>query len=268
MQEQQQRQLAKGKGSPASSISYKDLLRARNSAKRMRAHNACAFCKSRKAKCNDYRPCKRCVNTKHAQSCIESSKTKTCISGHYDGQLQVDSKLCNISSPSAVGLREEEDIFCATRPTPLLFEDLSTRILPGPKNKGFPSDAGSGSAPHVTADLSPFLDTSIDFVSARIPISTIQQPNDAAWPGMAALASAQSANTQLLLTLIASQANALTSPQLNPPRGFADASTLAWALTPSPVAPWQQMNQPIQDSFTFLRPPFSAPFPRPPWGAW
>jgi hypothetical protein len=57
---------------PAAGITSKDLLKARRIAKRTRTYNACNRCKSRKAKCTDYRPCKRCANTKHASSCTSS----------------------------------------------------------------------------------------------------------------------------------------------------------------------------------------------------
>ena len=41
--------------------SSRDLIRARQMAKRRRAETACSRCKAGKTKCSDYRPCKRCT---------------------------------------------------------------------------------------------------------------------------------------------------------------------------------------------------------------
>ena len=41
-------------------VASKDLLKARQIAKRNRAAKACAPCKTAKSKCSDYQPCKRC----------------------------------------------------------------------------------------------------------------------------------------------------------------------------------------------------------------
>jgi hypothetical protein len=45
------------------SVSSKDLLKARQMAKRNRTSVACARCKLAKSRCTEYRPCKRCVNS-------------------------------------------------------------------------------------------------------------------------------------------------------------------------------------------------------------
>ena len=45
-------------------VSSKDLLKARQSAKRSRTSVACARCKVAKIKCTEYRPCKRCVKSR------------------------------------------------------------------------------------------------------------------------------------------------------------------------------------------------------------
>jgi hypothetical protein len=51
--------------------STEDLERARRSAARLRAKSACYACKRAKARCDDFRPCKRCVDTRVA--CLEPS---------------------------------------------------------------------------------------------------------------------------------------------------------------------------------------------------
>jgi hypothetical protein len=49
------------------------LIKARQAAKRTRAANACKRCKMMKVKCNDFRPCKRCADSTHANSCCNEN---------------------------------------------------------------------------------------------------------------------------------------------------------------------------------------------------
>jgi hypothetical protein len=53
-------------------VSSKDLQKARQMAKRNRTSVACARCKKAKSKCTDYRPCKKCVESR--LECDESSR--------------------------------------------------------------------------------------------------------------------------------------------------------------------------------------------------
>jgi hypothetical protein len=67
-------------------VSTKDLQKARQMAKRNRTSVACAPCKIGKSKCNEYRPCKKCVKSRVA--CIESkvyTSAKT-VSSHGLGE--------------------------------------------------------------------------------------------------------------------------------------------------------------------------------------
>ena len=52
-------------------ISSKDLLKARQIAKRKRTSVACGQCRLTKSKCSDYRPCKQCVATQNGPNCFE-----------------------------------------------------------------------------------------------------------------------------------------------------------------------------------------------------
>ena len=56
------------------SVSSKDIQKARQTAKRSRTSVACLRCKAAKMKCSDYRPCKQCTNVKI--SCEEAQVRK------------------------------------------------------------------------------------------------------------------------------------------------------------------------------------------------
>jgi hypothetical protein len=53
------------------SISTKDLQKARRNAERKRASVACAYCKTGKTKCSDYRPCKKCKESNMTSECVD-----------------------------------------------------------------------------------------------------------------------------------------------------------------------------------------------------
>jgi hypothetical protein len=53
-----------------SNVSSIDIQKARRNALRTRASAACASCKTAKMKCSDFRPCKRCANTR--SRCMEA----------------------------------------------------------------------------------------------------------------------------------------------------------------------------------------------------
>ena len=55
-------------------VSSKDIQAARRMAQRNRAVLACARCKTAKTRCSDYRPCKRCLNSK--RNCFEVVKSE------------------------------------------------------------------------------------------------------------------------------------------------------------------------------------------------
>ena len=56
-------------------ISTDDLQKARRNAKRSRAFAACVPCKSARAQCSDYRPCKRCSNSGKGGYCVDQNET-------------------------------------------------------------------------------------------------------------------------------------------------------------------------------------------------
>ena len=56
-------------------ISTDDLQKARRNAKRSRAFAACVPCKSARAQCSDYRPCKRCSDSGKGGYCVDQNET-------------------------------------------------------------------------------------------------------------------------------------------------------------------------------------------------
>jgi hypothetical protein len=58
-------------------VSAKDIQKARRMALRKRAASACESCKSAKSKCNDYRPCSRCVRNDNNETCVPSSQSES-----------------------------------------------------------------------------------------------------------------------------------------------------------------------------------------------
>ena len=63
----------------SSSVSSRDLQKARQIAKRNRTSVACNRCKAAKTKCSEYRPCKKCSVSNAAQSCVQGSQGKPVI---------------------------------------------------------------------------------------------------------------------------------------------------------------------------------------------
>ena len=59
------------------SISTDDLQKARRNAKRSRAFAACVSCKSARAQCSDYRPCKRCAGFGKGGECVDQNETNS-----------------------------------------------------------------------------------------------------------------------------------------------------------------------------------------------
>ena len=55
-------------------VSTNDLQTARRNAKRKRAFAACVSCKSAKTQCSDYRPCKRCTDSRKAGDCVDQNE--------------------------------------------------------------------------------------------------------------------------------------------------------------------------------------------------
>lgn len=65
-------------------VSTKDLIRARQKAKRRKAENACRLCRDTKVKCSIYRPCARCLQAERAEACTVFNsffKFLKCITG-------------------------------------------------------------------------------------------------------------------------------------------------------------------------------------------
>ena len=64
------------------SVSSKQLMKARRSAKRKRSAAACPSCKSLKAKCSDYRPCGRCLLKRIQTTCIDEENRVYKVEAH------------------------------------------------------------------------------------------------------------------------------------------------------------------------------------------
>ena len=58
-------------------VSAVDLQKARRNAKRSRAFAACVSCKSARAQCSDYRPCKRCAGFGKGGECVDQNETNS-----------------------------------------------------------------------------------------------------------------------------------------------------------------------------------------------
>ena len=58
-------------------VSTDDLQKARRNAKRSRAFASCVSCKSARAQCSDYRPCKRCAGFGKGGDCVDQNETNS-----------------------------------------------------------------------------------------------------------------------------------------------------------------------------------------------
>ena len=70
---------------------YYQLMKARRMATRRRAQAACLPCKSKKARCSDFRPCARCARTGQ-EDCVESETIEPS-----------DARVCTLDSPPYAG---------------------------------------------------------------------------------------------------------------------------------------------------------------------
>ncbi len=86
------------------SVSSKDLLKARQMAKRKRTSVACSRCKMAKSKCTEYRPCKRCVDSRveceKAQPAVYVSSANVSIYASSDSNHGTMSKAANVMDDS------------------------------------------------------------------------------------------------------------------------------------------------------------------------
>ena len=99
----------------------KQLIRAQRLAKRTRASAACLPCKSKKAKCNDYRPCARCQRSP-GEVCIDDNPeitsnmypaniTRACIASRdqASNQERGPSRVAFVSDNPYTGLSDAFD---------------------------------------------------------------------------------------------------------------------------------------------------------------
>lgn len=69
-------------------LSSKDIQKARRMALRKRTATACKSCKSAKSKCNDFRPCARCIRNDDDKSCASSSEINPMRNAQENGSLR------------------------------------------------------------------------------------------------------------------------------------------------------------------------------------
>ena len=135
-------------GRDPSEVPSKALQKARQNAKRNRASFACARCKTLKAKCSDYRPCKKCMDTKNSDSC---SKSKGFAATYGDLDLSpVPFQKGSIKSSSwMLGTTSDEEQRASLRPA-----HIQTPVTPRPSVLGEHKEISQRLPADITYDTS------------------------------------------------------------------------------------------------------------------
>ena len=266
-------------GHSASNVTYKDLLKARRIAKRTRTYHACARCKSRKAKCTDYRPCKRCANTKYAISCSSSLEDSTATRGNQTSNQETVSLY--VESRGSQGKIESAPLRPFWMNAPQISRSLSADLQPNEETPIVSNNlldlsrgnSGTGSAFHTfLRDSFPQVDSSSPHQSILPSIySTLSQnrwPLNPSAPYLAStahMAQQPNATIHLEIAALAAAQSMLPRPSLimnaNQSALATILSSFALSISPSTAlltSPFSNFPAPsLSDSFGHLLPPLS-----------